>query len=515
MNYLQRKKMAFMSVVNAVKGFVRTVSGMLPLILNSCVSSDIINYQIYGDSVQNGTPTPDAPVEVESVGDKSANLCSGYFMGYPSASGMAKYKFPVKANTIYSINFNSNKTSAYKTIWLYDAEGNVRKKIIDYAYQSYSYDKVVVKPKEDGYMSLGFLIKADVMVVEGLVYTLTNAQNSSLENSEISTRAQGELEYEPYGYKIPVTASGKNLFNYKDLVKNGKTFEIDDGIQFEITGSRIETEGIPFIIRANTQYVLSAECTCDAYLGGKIHYNGTSYRWCDKTTKAVLVNNTTDTDISVSIQAIDTTGNQGSTIKFAMLEVDDIMSTNLDYEPYHEPVTTNIYLDEPLRKLKTNNVTYADYIDLKNSKVVRKVNYEKLGSKSWAMYSDVQPDTLGFYYSDGSIVRTMYPFCNILTKSKGDLGASGKLQFNYECFYVGVGIVKVAIAKSRGISDAETFKEFLNNKNAYMIYLLNTPIEKPIELPAIPTITGTNIIDVDTIIKPSHAEITYYSTSKE
>ena len=39
------------------------------------------------------------------------------------------------------------------------------------------------------------------------------------------------------------------------------------------------------------------------------------------------------------------------------------------YEPYHAPITTNIYLDEPLRKIGD----YADYIDFKKGKVIRKI----------------------------------------------------------------------------------------------------------------------------------------------
>ena len=42
---------------------------------------------------------------------------------------------------------------------------------------------------------------------------------------------------------------------------------------------------------------------------------------------------------------------------------------DLPYEPYAEPVTTNIYLDEPLRKLGN----YADYINFKENKVVRNI----------------------------------------------------------------------------------------------------------------------------------------------
>ena len=44
-------------------------------------------------------------------------------------------------------------------------------------------------------------------------------------------------------------------------------------------------------------------------------------------------------------------------------------STENFYEPYITPVQTDIYLDEPLRKVGE----YADYIDFKGQRVVRKV----------------------------------------------------------------------------------------------------------------------------------------------
>ena len=82
MNYLHKKKLAFMSIVNRVKGFLRTVSGALRLTLDGCVDiRSITNYKLYGQSVQNGTPTPDTPIEVESVGE------------YDETTG--KYKIPV------------------------------------------------------------------------------------------------------------------------------------------------------------------------------------------------------------------------------------------------------------------------------------------------------------------------------------------------------------------------------------------------------------------------------------
>ena len=75
MNYLQKKKLAFMGIANRIKGFVQTVTGALPLTLTNCVDNkSIINYKLYGQCVQDGTPSIDNPIEVESVGDFSKNL---------------------------------------------------------------------------------------------------------------------------------------------------------------------------------------------------------------------------------------------------------------------------------------------------------------------------------------------------------------------------------------------------------------------------------------------------------
>ena len=75
MNYLQKKKLAFMSIANRIKGFVQTVTGALPLTLTNCVDNkSIINYKLYGQCVQDGTPSINNPVEVQSVGDFSKNL---------------------------------------------------------------------------------------------------------------------------------------------------------------------------------------------------------------------------------------------------------------------------------------------------------------------------------------------------------------------------------------------------------------------------------------------------------
>ena len=55
----------------------------------------------------------------------------------------------------------------------------------------------------------------------------------------------------------------------------------------------------------------------------------------------------------------------------------------------------------------------------------------------------------------------------------------------------------------------EEFKQWLSENKPSIYYPLATPTEKTMELPNIPTIKGTNIIEVDTKILPSNMEVTY------
>ncbi len=122
----------------------------------------------------------------------------------------------------------------------------------------------------------------------------------------------------------------KNLLDYKAFIISGKTKEIENGIQFEKTGGRIDI-GTSFTFKANTTYVLSAECTGDGYLGGRFNNNFSGFVWCDKNTKSLVIKNLTDADVTESIRYVDTAGTKGSTIKFAMLEIN---SSATEYEPY-------------------------------------------------------------------------------------------------------------------------------------------------------------------------------------
>ena len=61
-----------------------TVTGTSPLTLSNPIGDDLIEYSITGNIVQNGTPTPENPIEIQSVGEL---VTEGEYSG--------KYKIPV------------------------------------------------------------------------------------------------------------------------------------------------------------------------------------------------------------------------------------------------------------------------------------------------------------------------------------------------------------------------------------------------------------------------------------
>ena len=409
MNYLQKKKLAFMSIVNKVKGFVRTIIGIPPLTLPNCVDEDsVIGYKIYGDSVQDGTPSPDNPIEVVSVGEKTGNILDTRNM-------------PVVHTNVYSPRYRWERTSTgFKGSFIMDlssialVHGWVLGKADDFkgktitvsfgeailnegarpiiaAYittkqgvvndkfdESMSYlldgyvggsaDKARIALNDTTYQNqyLTFTVPTDadsithpyLAIMFYIGYEANeNPADSTFEFKDIKVEISDiPTAYEPFGYKIPVIARGKNLIPYPYT----ETTQEDKGLTFTDNGDgSITVSGVP---TGNSQFVLNTI----PITGGKqytlyrIAENEANIKWywtfydADGTriTEASISNQiytVTAPDNAVTIKPllfrgainVETTG----TIYPMLLEG---AITQADYEPYVEPITTNIYLDEPL-----------------------------------------------------------------------------------------------------------------------------------------------------------------------
>ena len=162
--------------------------------------------------------------------------------------------------------------------------------------------------------------------------------------------------------------------------------------------------------------------------------------------------------------------------------------------------TTNIYLNEPLRKIGD----YADYIDYKNQKVVRRIEKRLCGELEW-----YQHQSYSYIYAVNSarIQSGINPMCDILDSTTYKPADSIRNMTKDFCIKMHATGSALYISDSVHTTEDE-FYDFI--KDVYIIYVLKTPTEETIELPTIATNNGTSIIDIETDIKPSNLEIEYF-----
>lgn len=193
----------------------------------------------------------------------------------------------------------------------------------------------------------------------------------------------------------------------------------------------------------------------------------------------------------------------------------EVGSTVTEYEPYGykipvkvsnntEEITTNIYLNEPLRKVGD----YADYIDYKNKKVVRNIKLIELDNNAnWSIYTSVanhfQVSVGDNYYNiDANLVMSNY------YQAKKDNGI-----YNWSGDYGVMSVDGSRIRfKNKDFTELDEWKNWLSSLETPLsvIYRLEIPKEETIELPEIATLDGTTIFNIETTIKPSEFKVTYW-----
>ena len=415
MNYFQKKKLAFMSIVNRVKGFMRKVSGVFPLTLPYCVDGkSIIDYTIYGNSVQNGTPTPTTPIEVESVGERTKNL----FDIDTATSATDNWYYKVGSYS-YGLGLEAGKQYTFSCEILSPPNGFSiqlcrKPDLSDWGYTVvYSFGKILGKHSctftADGTECLWFYKDGGM--------TLNTVRNCLLHNMKDIQLEEGTTAtaYEPYGYKIPITVSGKNLFDI-DKAENGSIHDL--------SGDNLEKDN-----RARTNYIYvkaGTYCVSTISTSGGVRSSTICHTYSTplETTHIGAVKATSGTILTGTKAYSIFTILVDCYVRFLFLPMSDSSITDLntntlndfkpqiergdmptDYEPYHEPITTNIYLDEPLRKVGN----YADYVDSENSKVVRNVGKYTFTGNETDM-GGAQDDTacVGYVVYISGLSRTNY-----------------------------------------------------------------------------------------------------------
>ena len=309
-------------------------------------------------------------------------------------------------------------------------------------------------------------------------------------------------EYEPYGYKIPVKISGKNLLNTQTAEK--LWISVSDGS----TGTSSVTYTSDYIkVKANTKYIFSYNYSTLANTSSRV------YCWYDKdknflggssynpTSKQIVINISSDGYLrfSYDLNGVDVQIEEGDT------------ATN--YEPYIEPTTTNIYLNDPLRKIYNN----TDYIGYKDKKIIRQVGRTTFdGTEEWVLHTTTN-EGYGVFRNEGLLTPLigapiswtfMTHFALTYEPATANFGV-GWYRPTYSSSTGSIAGSRIYISAAQ--TTVEDFKAWLANNKPSIVYPLATEIEETIEFPKIPTVYGTTILDIETTNKPSEIDIEYWS----
>ena len=191
-----------------------------------------------------------------------------------------------------------------------------------------------------------------------------------------------------------------------------------------------------------------------------------------------------------------------------------LLPVTVQGEPYHEPITTNIYLPEPLRKIGDE----AEYIDFREQKQYRV--RENLFDKSHFTQTKFVPNNNILYedpYTISIILsctpNTKYTISKIVTNRFRIWGCTDYPDVGVQSRLIASGNDNSSLTFTTGNNDNyllvmifyqrqadEPTVDDVKNSLIYELYIYTKP---DISLPAIPTIDGTNIITVATETQPS------------
>ena len=307
-------------------------------------------------------------------------------------------------------------------------------------------------------------------------------------------------------YVVQVKATGKNILDISKLevgaYSTGLT-QSSNTFSFKRTGTKNTSSIFTKIKLEAGTYTISGNLTqSDGRNGG--------YGVYDLEKKEYLVNRSSSgigtSTFKVTESKIYSLGffcnynsEEGTQVTYSNIQL-EYGSSATTYEPYRE-ATTNIYLDEPLRKVGD----YVDYIDYSNGKVVRNTNLKTFnGNEEWYQFGSnvaLAKWDDGKTPSHGDVDITGI-YSNLFRENKN---AQTSANDNTFLTHNILNVDWIVINRNINVSD---FKTLLANKNATFIYPLATPIEESISLPQIKTVEGTNYITVNTSTSPSNLKIT-------
>ena len=561
MNRQQIKKWSLLRHLN-FKGYKRTASGN-PLNMVKVMSPSRLT--IYGNAVQDGTPSPDAPVEVQLCGDRTGNLLdvtriSGnqievadnkiYLSGYSCSTNISPEYFL----EMTGLNPGDTITCSNSAEVISGIANNVlgrvafRTKNEGTTWVLCSNDtRTVTIPSDfnnDNYTNL--LLYGAVIPDES---DERPAVMSNLAIYKGSYTADTLPAYEPYGYKVSGRAEGLNLFtalgrSISEVADSGPMDKrvFGDNVIIECISSNgyvgrhkkieysVSDNIIDLYVSSGAGYGLGFDI--DVFAGEQYSIRFTvlvgiadvsmSYYDADgvfisstyktSSTGTVFSSTAPDGAKKMILTFTETYGQTARHIKLSdiMLVKDEYTASSMPpYEPYQPPQEFAVYLPEQIAKV--GDVADEVVVDMesKTAELVRRIERNEFkGTDAWK--NDWFP----------AIVKNLPETAPAIPSARCvsnhfDHNGDTSVPIAQIANVVGTTISVARANLISGVTDAETFKTWLSDKNVYAYYPLAEPVTTDItslqQWDVMPNIEGTVSITFDSTIPISNAEAEYHS----
>lgn len=505
---LRRKRMMLMD--GQWYGYLRTASGN-PLTLQN--AKRLRQLTIYGNAVQDGTPSPDAPVEVQLCGDKTGNLWDRAYSDVDAnwVGNLGGYRYlnlKLKENTTYTLFVKQNNMHhGYSDYW--DSDDNVvvfcvgenpnpntcngntvfGSTTTNNPKQVYSfttteapyYFKLFIRNYNDITVKQVFdELLPGIMLVEG------------------SYTADTLPAYEPYGYKVSGRAEGLNLFTSDESKWQIQTYKY----------FKIPVDGTTTL---QMKLKLGKSIPSGLYVGYTKtgHPSDTGINWL--IANGVYLNSGVD----IKTSSLSCISMYPPYLFDEMLDAFDIMlvqgsyaaETMPPYEPYQPPQDFAVYLPEQIAKV--GDVADEVVVDMerKTAELKKKYfRYDFTGDENWN-YAEVYNRfslnlKLGLQSKRYKTPSNRFETTNIAGNKDGLIFAytSSIFVYHYDS------------------TTKEEFNAFLTDNPTYAYIPYSTPVTTDItslqQWDAMPQVSGTVTLTLSAEVEPSGAEAVYYSKER-
>ena len=476
----------------------RELEGVPPLLFKAN-GSPLIDWSVYGNTTQNGTPTPDNPITPQGCGEKTGNLLNLNLFAekYEGKVTFDNGVFDVSIasqdmyTTGISVDIPANTTFSCENV---TKENQSLRGRIKFVFDDNTTQDVLITLSDGTTAQNPVVSFAKAIIAIKLDWSTFNG-GFSFKLAMLNSGSTALL-YEPYGYKLTILSGGNNLFDDFDIVgqvpsvNNGNLANYNDGACTDL----IElSSGLLTLSIYETMVVYVFLYDANKSFLGWVNLSSAGTR----TTKQI-------TNYETAKYARVRTDNYSAYLNNKKIMLNE-GGTALPYEPYNR-TTTPVYLGEvqTTRKVKKLVLTGEE-------------NWTEYGSgSSRFFYTSISPTG----YNDSKLVMsTHFQYTSGSSAAYSvSLASNGTMLriYDRETNWADVTAFATWLAVQYSAGTPVTVWYVLATEETAVV---NEPLQKigdyADSLTAtqagveIPTIKGNNTLDIDTTVKPSKVYIKY------